>query len=69
MGARIKATSESNLITALHTKRKINVVMNKFNIYHLTHLYHCNIAPVIAIPPGTWKDMRPKIFILSPVSG
>lgn len=34
-----------------------------------THLYHCNMAPVIAIPPGTWKDMRPRKFMRSPVSG
>ena len=33
-----------------------------------THLYHCSIAPVMAIPPGTWNDIRPNTFILSPVS-
>lgn len=40
-------------------------LQNGFN----TDLYHWSIAPVIAIPPGTWKDMRPKKFIRSPVSG
>ena len=33
------------------------------------YLYHCSIAPVITIPPGTWHDILPITFCSSPESG
>ena len=70
---KVKATGESKLNDCMQLRHVTcegkMISVKKSHIDHFTDLYHCNIAPVIAIPPGTWKDMRPKIFILSPVSG
>jgi hypothetical protein len=53
------------LVFILTFNYKLNCNQYKSSSY----LYHCNIAPVIRHPPGIWKDILPKTFCSSPLSG
>ena len=63
-----KSWSETELLIHIHILIPISfpcTCMYRNNAY----LYHCNIAPVITIPPGTWHDILPMGFCSSPESG